>query len=465
MSNRPEKRPSLARTITVRLALASLVAILFQLSLVVARAYLDEDGLNRSYVAREAHRISRAIRSASTGRRLHLASIPSHYGAGNAGAYAFRALREDGSTIAERNGSMLAELSPWRVRPSRTQDLWLLDLDTQKKLYVAGGLRQKVHGQDVWIEIATLGDPDAVYLGIVAAEVLDDIWIPMIPIVALMLGVAVVSIRRSLRGLVRAASEAALISPLDTARRFDISEMPREAASFAVAINSLLDRVGSLVRAQRIFIARAAHELRTPLAVMMLELGRIEDPRVRRLENDVQGMGETVDRLLTLARLESIEGPETADIDVGRLAADVIDRLKALAESRRQTLSLTLHEPARVSGDVMAIREAIRNLIDNAVKHSPTGSRVNATVGPGGRIVVEDSGPGLDPEHVSELLQPFKKGNDASEGAGLGLAIVRLAVELHHGSLVVETSELGGAKFILDFPSQPPAPVQSSVFK
>lgn len=450
------ERPSLVRTITVRLALASLVAILLQITIVVARAYLDEDDLNRSYVTREAHRLARIIRAGSLHQRLRLASVPAHYTGPSAHAYAFRALREDGSLIAERNSSILADLSPWKAHPSRTQDLWLLDLDTTQKLYVAGGLRQKILGQDVWIEIATQGDPERVYLGIVAAEVLDDVWVPMMPLVALMLGVAVVSIRRSLRGLVHAAAEAEHISPLDTTRRFDISDMPREAAILAAAINGLLDRVGTLVKAQRLFIARAAHELRTPLAVIMLELGRTEDARVRRLEDDVRGMGETVDRLLTLARLESIEGPDTADIDIGRLAFDTMERLEAWAESHGQTVQLHVHEPAHVSGDVMAIREAIRNLVDNAVKHTPQGTRIDVTVGPGGRIIVEDSGPGLDPEQVSDLLQPFKKGSDAGEGAGLGLAIVRQAVELHQGSLTVETAAGGGARFILQFPDRQP---------
>lgn len=451
-------RPSLVRTITVRLVLAALVAIVLQITIVVARAYLDENDLNRSYVTREAYRLSRILRANVPNPRLKASVIPAHYTGANTAFYAFRVLREDGSEIAERNSAILAEISPWKPRPSRTQDLWLLDLDTQKKLYVAGGLRQKIDGHDVWIEIATLGDPDRVYLGIVAAEVLDDVWIPMMPLVVLLLGVAILSIRHSLRGLERAAAEADLISPLDTTRRFDVSDMPKEAASLAIAINGLLDRVGTLVKAQRLFIARAAHELRTPLAVIMLELGRIPDARVRRLEDDVRGMGETVDRLLTLARLESIEGPETAEIDVGHLAEEIVARLRSWAESHGHAVRLHVQPPARVLGDVIAIREAIRNLIDNAVKHTPAGASIDVTVGPGGRIMVEDSGPGLPSEQVSDLMQPFKKGNDATEGAGLGLAIVRQAVDLHQGRLTIESSACGGARFILQFPDQLPLP-------
>ena len=118
-------------------------------------------------------------------------SIPHHYTGKQSGVYAFRILADDGKVVAEHNSPMLASISPWRDRPSRTQDLWLLDLDLERKLYVAGGLRQKVAGRDVWVEVATRGDPERVYLGIVAAEVLDDVWMPMIPLVVLTLGVAV----------------------------------------------------------------------------------------------------------------------------------------------------------------------------------------------------------------------------------------------------------------------------------
>lgn len=450
---RHHRNESLVRTITLRLAAASLVAMLLQVTIVVARTYLHEDELNRSYVSREAQRLARVVRSASAGKAIRMGAVPSHYSGVDSGAYAFRVLRDDGTIVAERNAGKLSDLSPWRAKPSRTQDFWLLDLDTEKKLFVAGGLRQKVNGQEIWVEVATIGDPDAVYLGIVAAEVLDDVWIPMIPLILLISGVAVISIRRALGGLVAAASQAQLMSPLDNARRFDVTGMPKEAASLALAINGLLDRVAHLVRAQRMFIARAAHELRTPLAVMMLELGRSDDPRVRRLEDDVRSMGETVDRLLTLARLESIEHPERSEIDTGRLATEVVERLRDWAARDGHELALEIEEPASIVGDVMAVREAIRNLVDNAVKHTPSGTRVRVQVGPKGRILVEDSGPGLGQLKLSELTQPFKKGQESSEGAGLGLSIVRQAVDLHHGLMTVGESPLGGARFTLTFPS------------
>jgi signal transduction histidine kinase len=450
----PTVGKSLVRIITFRLAITSLLAMLLQLTIVVARAYLDEDDLNRSYVTREARTLIRGMQQSAEGDTLKRFPIPPHYLGQHADAYAFRVLTETGTVVAQHNGAKLAQLSPWRVRPSRTQDFWLVDLDANEKLYVAGGLRQRVRGQEVWVEVATWADPDRVYLGILAAVGLDEVWLPMIPLVVLTVGVAVFSVRRSLAGLVRAATTAEEITPTDRSKRFDLSGMPREAAIFAFAINELLDRVGSLVAAQRMFIARAAHELRTPLAVMMLELGR-SSVRADRLQADVQGMSSTVDRLLTLARLESIEGPEIRELNVGLIAKELVDRLKDLASRTGHRIDIDVEEPASVEGDAAAIREALRNLIENAIRHTPPGTSVRVRVGPAGSVVVEDSGPGLAGEAAEDLLQPFKKGHASTEGAGLGLAIVKLAVDLHHGVLQIGRSSSGGARFSLSFPSQP----------
>jgi signal transduction histidine kinase len=447
-------RPSLVHIITFRLALTSILAIALQLVIVVVSTYLIEDDLNRSYVTRQARALQAGVHVGSSGLTLEKSQIPRQYLGKHANSYAYRLLGEDGHVFAQHNGQQIAELSPWQDKVSRSQDLWLLDLDAERKLYVVGGVRHKLGDRYVWIEVATYGDPANTFLGIVAAEVAEDVWLPMLPLIILMLGVATLSVRRSLGALVRAAVQAETISPLDKSSRLDASDMPREAASLVTAINALLDRVGELVKSQRLFIARAAHELRTPLAIIMLELGRIDDPRVRRLEQDVRSMSGSVDRLLALARLESTETLEVADLDIGVVASEVIDRFQEWAAQSQHRLKLRVCEPAQFAGDAGAIREALRNLVENAVRHTPPGTEVQITVGPGGSILVEDNGPGLPAEVSSELGQPFRKGRESSDGAGLGLAIVRQAVELHRGKLEIGRSPRGGARFAITLPDQ-----------
>src|SRR3977135_2123035 len=134
-------RPSLVRIITLRLAITSVLAMPLQVGIVVARAYLNEDDLNRSYVMSEARTLFQAVRPTPRGPLLKPDLVPTHYTGQHVDVYAFRILLADGKVSGEHNRSILTELSPWRARPSRTQDLWLLDLDLEKKLFVAGGLR------------------------------------------------------------------------------------------------------------------------------------------------------------------------------------------------------------------------------------------------------------------------------------------------------------------------------------
>ena len=166
-------------------------------------------------------------------------------------------------------------------------------------------------------------------------------------------------------------------------------------------------------------------------------------------------MSATVDRLLTLARLESEETLIVSDVDIGLIAGEVVDRFHDWAAQTQHRLVLQLRDPARFRGDASAIREALRNLIENAVRHTPPGTEVLVEVGPEGLILVEDNGPGLASDLGTELLQPFKKGSASGEGAGLGLAIVRQAAELHRGKLEIGRSSRGGAKFSVILPNPP----------
>lgn len=108
-------------------------------------------------------------------------------------------------------------------------------------------------------------------------------------------------------------------------------------------------------------------------------------------------------------------------------------------------------EPGNLHGDPVAVREALVNLVENAVKHTPAGTAIRVIAGPGRLATVEDGGPGLSPGRTEDLFRPFRKGTGTTGGVGLGLAIVRQAVELHGGSIKVGESSLGGAMFCVQF--------------
>ena len=209
MTSAAASRPSLVRIITVRLAVTSLLAIILQLTVVVVRTYLIENDLNRSIVTRQAQALLAGLHSTQADSSLIKPACRAITLGKYADFYAFRISDAHGHVLAaaqrskDRGAITVARRS---IANIRTSGFWIWT--RSRKLYVAGGVRQRLVDHQVWIEVATFGDPASTYLGIVATEVVDDVWIPMIPLVVLTLGVATLSVRRSLSSLVRAAAQA-----------------------------------------------------------------------------------------------------------------------------------------------------------------------------------------------------------------------------------------------------------------
>lgn len=440
-------RPPLARIIITRLALTSLLAIFLQVCIVGAQYYLDREQFTTDFITREADTVSRGISRVGGIDVFKLPARAAHYHK-LPGSYAYRITAQDGSRIAESESALLGVLGSW---PEGRPDIWVRLIDGGGWPRFAGGQRVKRNGRDYWIDVATLGDPAGRQWGILMYELMQLVWLPMIPLIVLMLGVATISVQRLLQPLSEASSRLDAASQDGAPVRVDMAGMPREAASFAAALNRQMDRRSELLRSQKIFLASAAHELRTPLAVMTLELGKISDPRARRMEADVAAMSDLVNRMLTLVRLGTLEQPDLKPIDLEVEVQDLLGRMRPLVEANERMLTVEIKRPGVFMGDASAVREAVRNLVENAVKHTPKGTRIRVTAGPGNAITVEDSGPGLGSGDPLRLFEPFAKGQATKDGVGLGLAIVRRAVELHGGRIETGKSALGGALFHLTF--------------
>jgi two-component system, OmpR family, sensor histidine kinase QseC len=446
-------RPSLVRTLTSRLVLITMLAMALQVAFVAMRDYFSETDFLTSYVRREATAIAREMGELQATPNGAASSVRlAHYFGVHALAYAFRVTDADGERLAAHNDSLLDRHTARTRQSPDIPDFWLRKLDPQARMHVAGGLKVRRDGRDIWVELMTLGDPDGSYLRVIALEILDDVWLPMVPLVLMTLGVTVLSVRSSLKPLSVAAQRADTISMIERGDQLDVGDLPEEVSQFATATNRLLGRVAELVAAQRQFIARAAHELRTPLSIMLLELGHVVDPRAKRLEDDVRSMSESVDRLLTLARLESMPRLELRPLDLTAISRSMVERMQDWAQKDGHHLSFVAAGPVMVSGDEAALREALRNLIENAVRHTPPGTKITVAPGREGAVAIEDSGPGLGMQNVDDLQLPFHKGNSASDGAGLGLAIVKQAMDLQNGQMLIGRSKLGGARFVLVFP-------------
>ncbi|RTL45687.1 MAG: HAMP domain-containing protein [Burkholderiales bacterium] len=240
--------------------------------------------------------------------------------------------------------------------------------------------------------------------------------------------------------------------------------LPGEIAPLVEAFNGLLARLSTAFDTQRSFVADAAHELRTPLTALKLQLGLLrdsapgpqQDEAIERLRSGIDRAVRLVEQLLALARAEP--GAATADqpLDLAELARQALADVQPLADRAQVLLSLTAPDPLPLAGDPQALRGALRNLIDNAVKYGARRVEVSALRGPRGAplLRVDDDGPGIAPEQRDRVFDRFQRGEDTRvEGSGLGLAIVQAAARRQGASVRLSDAPLGGLRVEIAWPA------------
>ncbi len=240
--------------------------------------------------------------------------------------------------------------------------------------------------------------------------------------------------------------------------------LPDEVAPLVQALNALLHRLGVSLHTQRAFVADAAHELRSPLTALRLQvqlLQRAPDDATRALAIDALGEGITraarlVEQLLTLARSEpGAPAAAATPLDLSELVREAVALTLPLATLRGSTLALFADAPVPVNGDAAALTALVRNLADNALRYSPPGAQVELRVSlhaGSPMLQVDDSGPGIAPEDRERVFDRFYRRTNSDEpGSGLGLAIVRGVAEQHGAQVALAASSLGGLRVTVSF--------------
>jgi signal transduction histidine kinase len=309
----------------------------------------------------------------------------------------------------------------------------------------------------VLIEVADVrSDVDVSRRGMLDA-LTGDVLPIMLPLMAAVLIVGVLTIRDSLAPMQELARRAARISPTATDVRLPAAGLPPELKPMVVAINGALERLDEGFRMQREFTADAAHELRTPLAILATNLDSMENRQVAAaLRADVERMGRLVNQLLSVATLEALAVAPDEIADLQAIAVDVAGSLAPLALKRGRSLAVTGTSAAvPVRGNAESLRQALRNLIENALQHTPAGTEVEIEVTDEPAVHVSDRGPGVPPELRSRVVQRFWRADRRKgEGSGLGLAIVSRILAAHGGRLAVDDALGGGARFSLVLPAK-----------
>jgi two-component system OmpR family sensor kinase len=289
----------------------------------------------------------------------------------------------------------------------------------------------------------------------------------LVPVLSILLWVTVGRGLAPLRDLARAVSRrsAEALEPLQNER------LPREVVPLVEEINLLLQRVKNALAAQRDFIADAAHELRTPVTAVDLQLQlaeRAQDLSSMReallpLRAGIARSQRLIEQLLTLARSQPEASPlELIRFDLQQLLEELLAELAPFALRRGIELELAGHAPLEFLGDREGLRVAVANLVDNAIRYTPSGGQVRVFLDPQIDcidIVVEDNGPGLSDQDRPRVFDRFYRGSNTTEtGSGLGLSIVEGMVARHGGHIQLNHRKEGpGLVAVISLPVTGPA--------
>jgi len=278
---------------------------------------------------------------------------------------------------------------------------------------------------------------------------------------------------RALRPVREMSGAAREITAEDLHRRLARRGADDEIDHLADTLNTMLAGLEAAFAQAKRFSADAAHELRTPLTALKGEMevalraARSPEEYRRVLHSgleEVEHLIRLVEDLLLFSRSTAGLGPPPARVELEPLVLEALEAGARRAQGAGVTIRADALEPAAVLGDAGALRRALGNLVDNAVKYTPAGGKVELSLLAGeghARIVVRDTGIGLDPADAARIFDPFvrldaARSRDAG-GAGLGLALVRAIVDAHGGAIAVDSTPGAGSRFTIRLPLAPPA--------
>ncbi len=366
------------------------------------------------------------------------------------GRYSYAVVDDSGRTLF----SSLKGNAPVFAADPRAATVQFLDTHIGGAAISGASVRRIIGGKTVWVQAAE----DLANNDVLIDDIVDDFyrhvgWITL-PILLLLLAIDIAIFRRALLPLRQASETAQHITPARTDIRLPLQEIPSEVRPLVSAINKALDRLDQGFRLQREFTADAAHELRTPLSILRARVETLDDPAVAKaLHDDIEAMSRVVGQLLDIAELEAfaIDPAEVADLQAA--SAEIAGFIAPLAlEQGREIALLGATAPVLVKGNAEMIKRAIRNLAENAIRHTPKDTVVEFVVEDNGTVTVQDHGPGISDEERELIFHRFWRRDRNSQGSsGLGLSIVQRIAELHGATIEVENRPAGGAQFSLHF--------------
>jgi signal transduction histidine kinase len=395
------------------------IAVLITAVAVAGGVYLFLDTTAARIQHQTVHVHTQALRQAlsqDARGRLHLTQDGTSAAVFAAGAgFAFRIVDPRGAVLFRSDSPILVPLA---AIPLSDEERFFRR-QSRHAFYAGASSPVRVGSARVWIVVLqNLTHPDYILDDLLAQFLLYGLAI-VTPVLLVLLAIDVLIIRRAVAPVRRASASLRTDDALPLDLRLHDDRLPAEVRPLARAVNALLERLTSSYRMQRDFIADAAHELRTPIAVARLRVEEVDD---------------------------------AASVDLVGIATDGVASIAPLAIRQGKSIALSTEaDSVMVAGHAAWIAKALGCLIENAVKHSGPGRRIDVTIGTDGTLAVCDDGPGIPEADQPSIFRRFwKRDRAASASSGLGLAIVAQVAEAH-ATRVVLASRPGRTRFAITF--------------
>jgi signal transduction histidine kinase len=442
---------SLQVRLAVRLAVLYAAATALAAGVLIYQAYDTAASLHDRELGLRAEDLARAVSRDDAG--LPQLKLPAKLASGYASS------SDDIFAVRDAAGRILAASPPefgdqvvtWPLAKDDPSYFHLTNLGSTD--YYGLSVELKSAAGPVSVSVARTAGANDLVSSLLREFVIDVAWAsPIFMLATLAIGIFVV--RGGLKPVRDMSRLAAGIGPHSTSIRLPAANLPAEIKPLVDAVNAALDRLERGFVAQRQFTADAAHQLRTPLAIVTGAIDSMPgNGELGKLRTDVARMNRLVEQLLRVARLDAVV-LELAPVDLNEIASSVVATLAPWAIPQGRTVAFaSTNGPVWVNANDHAVAEAIRNLVENGIAHSPSGGEVMVKVYPDGRVAVIDRGSGVSLQDRERIFDRFWRGKDPkAEGAGLGLAIVQEIINAHGGRVMVEDNVGGGSVFTLRFP-------------
>lgn len=320
--------------------------------------------------------------------------------------------------------------------------------------FVALSKPVRINGKPLWIVVSQ----NEAYPGAIVDDVSHHfLWqfnIVLIATLALLPLINALVFRELVRVVRRASEQAAAVGPATLGQRLDDTDMPTELKGLVLATNRLIDRLELSLSRQRQFVADLTHELKTPLATLRIQLDALDDGGAKRkIADTIDRLAHVTSQMRDLAELETLGQAARVPVDLNNLAGQIVAELAPVVYGEAHRIEFQRSSnPTIVSGSKLLIELALRNLVMNAIQHTPPETLITVMVEEPGQLTVADTGPGLKQDQQFVVTRRFwRADHHRSDTAGLGLSIVERICEVHGATFDIGITPMQGARFSIIF--------------